>query len=60
MTPRIEIWNSDQSQEERHYFMPNEANTYIFGYNPTLISSATAERVVALLLAEATPLPESS
>ena len=34
MTPRIEIWKSDQNQEERHYFMPNEANTYIFWVQP--------------------------
>jgi len=52
MTPRIEIWNSNQNQEERHYFMPEDPNTYIFGFNPQLISSQMAEYIVNMILSE--------
>ena len=36
-TCKVEIWNSNQSQEERHYFLSDEGNTYLFGYNPQLV-----------------------
>jgi len=52
MEPRIEIWNSNQNQEERHYFMPEHPNTYIFGFNPQLVSTETAERIVEMILSE--------
>ena len=52
MKYRIEIWNSNHNQEERHYFMPEHPNTYIFGYNPQLISSETAERIVDMILSD--------
>lgn len=52
MNPRIEIWNSNQNQEERHYFMPGSANEYIAGFNPKLISEETAKRIVNMILSE--------
>jgi hypothetical protein len=47
---RIEVWKSDQQQEERHYFLSNEANTYLFGYNPLLVSEAKANQIIELML----------
>jgi hypothetical protein len=42
---RIEIWNSNQNQEERHYFINGPANQYLWGYNPELISLEAAEKI---------------
>lgn len=55
MTPRIEIWNSNQNQEERHYFMPGCANEYIWGYNPKLISTTAAEKIRNIIMSEVEP-----
>jgi hypothetical protein len=47
---RIEVWKSDHNQEERHYFLSNEANTYLFGFNPLLVSEAKANQIIELML----------
>ena len=52
MKPRIEIWTSNQNQEERHFFMPEEHNTYIWGYNPQIISQETADRIISMIIPE--------
>ena len=50
----IEVWNSDHNRQERHYFIRGgdrgyQHNTYLFGYNPELITEATAQKIMALI-----------
>ena len=34
---KIEVWTSDQNQEEIHHFVEDERNTYLFGFNQKLL-----------------------
>ena len=43
---KIEVWKSDQNQEEIHLFMEGEQNEYIIGYNPKYVAK---EKIEALL-----------
>ncbi len=50
----IEIWNSDHNRQERHYFVKGgdngyQHNTYLFGYNPELVSEETAAKILELI-----------
>lgn len=52
--PQIEIWKSDNNREERHYFIKGgdkeyQHNTYLFGYNPELVSEETAKLILDLI-----------
>jgi hypothetical protein len=44
---KIEVWKSDDNQEERHYFL-EEDGSYLFGYNPKYFS----EREINIILEE--------
>ncbi len=51
---KLEIWQSDNNREERHYFIEGgdrgyQHNTYLFGYNPQLISDKTAAAILILI-----------
>jgi hypothetical protein len=55
----LEIWNSSENRQERHYFVKGgdvgyQHNTYVFGYNPELVSEETVARIIALIKAEVT------
>lgn len=38
MKLKFEKWVSDQNQEEVHFFVDNDQNEYVFGYNPKYFS----------------------
>ena len=44
--PVMEKWRSNQNQEEQHFFIPDERNTYILGFNPKLVDK---KKITALL-----------
>lgn len=43
----VERWESDDNREEIHLFMPGEANTYVMGWNPAMISEDTIRHILA-------------
>jgi len=46
---KLEVWKSDQNQEEIHYFKDGEQNEYIFGYNPKYFTSEQIAEILAHL-----------
>lgn len=38
MKLKVEVWKSDQSQEEIHLFVEGERNDYVLGFNPKVIA----------------------
>ena len=54
MKVSMEVWRSSHNREERHYFVPGgdigyQHNTYLFGYNPEIVSEETAMRILDLI-----------
>ncbi len=51
----LEEWTSTQNRCERHYFLRDgqqhgyQRGQYVFGYNPAMVSEATAIRIMALI-----------
>ena len=45
----IEVWKSNTALEERHYFLADERNTYLFGYNPKIISEKKAKKILEII-----------
>jgi hypothetical protein len=50
----LEIWISNENREEHHYFLPGgdvgyQHNTYLFGYNPRLVSETTVQEIIKLI-----------
>lgn len=51
----VEIWQSDQNRQERHYFMKDENNhgyqnaTYLLGLNPELVTPEQEAQILAIL-----------
>lgn len=53
---KLESWSSSENRNEKHYFIEGgnrgyQSNTYLFGYNPEIISEATARTIMALIKA---------
>ena len=48
----IETWKSDQSNIEVHHFLGVSKATYVFGYNPKLISKKTYKKLLAIIKKE--------
>lgn len=42
----VEVWKSDQNQEEIHYFKPGEQNEYVIGYNPKYFTKEQIEKIL--------------
>lgn len=54
MPIKLEHWTSTESREEKHYFVEGggfgyQPNTYLFGYNPKLVSEDLARTILALI-----------
>ena len=49
MKNTVEIWKSDQNQEEIHHFVAGERNTYLFGFNKKLLGHKLYKQVKALV-----------
>ncbi len=47
----IETWTSNEGSREDHYFL-GDAKTYVFGYNPKLVTEEKAERILKIILEE--------
>ena len=45
----VEVWRSDDNRNEVHIFRPGTPNTYILGFNPTLVQLDVVERVLESL-----------
>lgn len=50
----LEIWHSSENREERHYFVKGgdvgyQHNTYLFGYNPQLVSDEIVGKIIELI-----------
>lgn len=50
----VEVWRSDHNREERHYFVPAgdigyQHNTYLFGYNPELVSEEIVQQIIDMI-----------
>ena len=43
---RVDVWKSGDRQTEIHVYLADEADTYVFGWNPKLLPSAA---IVAML-----------
>lgn len=57
----VEIWTSTHNRKERHYFIKGgdkgyQHNTYVFGYNPKMVSPKLAKKIKALIVAERKPV----
>lgn len=55
MKVRLETWTSDHSRTERHYFIEGgdrgyQHNTYLFGYNPELVSERLVKKILIAIL----------
>lgn len=55
---RLEVWQSTENREERHYFI-NEFNPtayqqspYVFGYDPQVVTEDQVRRILEVLGAE--------
>lgn len=60
MNISIEIWKSDNNRQERHYFVQGgdvgyQHNTYLFGFNPEIVSEETAKRILDIIVEDARP-----
>lgn len=44
----IEKWRSNQ-KNEIHYFLKNQKEVYIFGFNPKFISPAKLKKILAII-----------
>ena len=44
----VEEWTSDDNQQEVHFFIADERNTYLFGVNPEIIPPNEIYRLRAL------------
>ncbi len=58
MKVELEVWNSTANRQEKHYFIPDgdrgyQHNTYLFGYNPELVSEELARTFLAMIRAAA-------
>jgi hypothetical protein len=55
MPLHLEVWNSSENRQERHYFMKDGSNhgyqnaNYVFGYNPEVVSEETVSKIIALI-----------
>ncbi len=54
MDKTLEIWQSDHNREECHYFVKGgdvgyQHNTYLFGYNPQLVSEEKVAKILAII-----------
>lgn len=51
---KLEVWNSSENREERHYFIEGgdvgyQHNTYVFGYNPIVVPEALAFTIKTMI-----------
>ncbi len=40
---RLEVWKSNENQEEIHYFV---GNVYLLGYNPALVPMGEVQKIL--------------
>ena len=50
----VEVWYSSSHLEERHFFLEDERNTYVFGYNPQLVDDESVRKILKII--QASPL----
>lgn len=58
MKIKIEHWTSNENREEKHYFIEGgnlgyQYNTYLFGYNPKIVSEDLARTILTMIKAHA-------
>lgn len=55
MKLRLEVWQSSENREERHFFKADFEQTayqqspYVFGYNPQVVTPEQVERILEVL-----------
>ena len=49
MKVSLEGWKSDDDQEEQHYFMEDEEDVYVFGFNPQVVSDEQLRQIQEVL-----------
>lgn len=55
MPLHLEVWNSSENRQERHYFRKDDNNhgyqnaQYVFGYNPEVINEETVVKILKLI-----------
>ncbi len=55
MELRLEKWYSSENRHEEHFFMacgPSagyQTSTYVFGYNPKIVSKEKVERILEII-----------
>jgi hypothetical protein len=55
LSARVEFWQSNDNKTEVHLFLGQEDNTYLFGFNPRKVDTATVQAVFRHLQL---PIPE--
>jgi len=48
---KIEIWKSDQNQEEIHHFQEGKQDSYVFGMNRQLLGKVFYDTVLVMVKA---------
>lgn len=55
MKLKLEVWQSSENREERHFFIEGfqptayQQSPYVFGYNPQIVSEAQVAQIMAIL-----------
>jgi hypothetical protein len=55
MHPHLEIWNSSENRQEKHYFLKDgnshayQNADYLFGINPQLVTPELEQKILELL-----------
>ena len=55
MKLRLEVWNSSENREERHFFINDfqptayQQSPYVFGYNPLVVSEDKVAKILEII-----------